>query len=63
MWLKGAETGHKRQKIHTPIFILRKKIFTPILHQSSVGMCEFIIGYVKWPFIMTVRETLKNRDL
>jgi integrase len=47
MWLKGAETGHKRQKIHTPIFVLRKRIFTPILHQSCVEICEFIIGYVK----------------
>ena len=47
MCLKGAEIGHKWQKIHTPIFNLRKRIFTPILHQSRVKICEFIIGYVK----------------
>ena len=63
MWMKGAETGHKRQKIHTPIFVLRKRIFTPILHQSCVEICEFIIGYVKWPLVVKSPQMPKNKDL
>lgn len=47
MWLKGAEIGHKWQKIHTPIFVLPKRIFTPILHQSCIKICELMKGYVK----------------
>ena len=63
MWLKGAETGHKWAKIHTPIFIFQKMIFTPFIHQSSVEIRGFMKGYVKCPVIIKTQEMQKNKDL
>ena len=54
---------NEERAVSEVVNVAERRIFTPILHQSCVKICEFMTGYVKLQIIVNIQEMPKNKDL